>query len=369
MTQKTPGLHPAIEFVGASKHYGDLKVVDDLSFSIAQGEFVALLGPSGCGKSTLLKLISGIEDPTGGEIYVDGKLVNYTLPRDRNVAMVFQNYALYPHMSVAENIAYPLKTGLKRSVPAKDIAKRVKSVAAVVDIADQLEKRPEHLSGGQRQRVALARAIIREPAVFLMDEPLSNLDALLRDDMRHQLISLHRKVGRATVYVTHDQLEAITMADRIVVLNKGRIQQVGTPADVFQKPANTFVANFVGSPSMTMLSGQVVARDGRVITGDGVEFTTAPMPDVEIGQPVTIGLRPTDVGIAEGGKGEGELAGLIETIEYTGPDYLCSVRLDQRTIVRARLNALRSPEVGDEATVRIAPEHVHIFDEHGRRVN
>ncbi|AVX04927.1 nod factor export ATP-binding protein [Maritalea myrionectae] len=358
----------AIEFVEVNKSYGDLHVVDNLTLSIEANEFVALLGPSGCGKSTLLKLISGIEAPSAGEIYVDGELVNYKLPRDRNVAMVFQNYALYPHMTVAQNIAYPLKTGFRRQFSAKEIEEKVLRVAEIVDIQSQLAKLPEHLSGGQRQRVALARAIIREPVAFLMDEPLSNLDALLRDGMRQQLMALHKRVGRATLYVTHDQLEAMTMANRIVVLNGGVVQQIGTPREVFHKPANMFVANFVGSPTMNFVRGLVAEDKRSVLLNGGVSLATHPMPTAEIGQPVTIGLRPTDLITARNEDAENVLTGHIFQTEYTGADHLCSLSLTGGEELRVRDDGRAMPNIGDTKRLKVDKDYVHVFDAAGIRI-
>ena len=250
---------PAIELVAVSKRYGSVVALKDVDLEIGQGEFLVLLGPSGCGKSTLLKLIAGLEDLTDGEVYIGGRLANYLRPGDRDVAMVFQNYALYPHMTVRDNLGFPLKM---RKRPKAEVAERVATAANLLQLTTQLDKYPDEMSGGQRQRVALGRAIVREPLAFLMDEPLSNLDALLRVQMRTELLRLHRRVGRTTVYVTHDQVEAMTMADRVVVMQAGVIQQVGKPADVYRHPANLFVATFVGSPPMNLFAGQLVTRDG-----------------------------------------------------------------------------------------------------------
>ena len=358
----------AIEFVGVSKDYGELHVVRDLSLRIHEGEFVALLGPSGCGKSTLLKLIAGIEDPSAGEIYVGGQLVNYKLPRDRDIAMVFQNYALYPHMTVAQNIAYPLTTGLRRQFPAEELKGKVAAVADVVGIQDQLHKRPEQLSGGQRQRVALARAIIREPKAFLMDEPLSNLDALLREEMRHQLAILHKRVGRATVYVTHDQLEAMTLADRIVVMNEGIVQQVGTPREVFARPANTFVAHFVGSPAMNFIEGEVAGPTEVMLRGV-TPVSVEAMPSARSGEKVTIGLRPTDIVSAFEGPGGTPLVGVVEEVEYTGVDHFYTLVMPDGVRLRIRDDSRQGPRAGDHRRLSVAPHHVHVFDAQGCRLN
>ncbi|MCC6792972.1 MAG: ABC transporter ATP-binding protein, partial [Thermomicrobiales bacterium] len=241
-----------VEFVEVGKRYGDSGAVRDVNLTVEDHEFLVLLGPSGCGKSTLLKMLAGLEDVTEGEIYIDDRLVNYVPPAQRNVAMVFQNYALYPHMTVYDNIAFPLKmTGV-----SKDATRRkVQDAAQVLGLEPYLDRRPEHLSGGQRQRVALGRAIVREPAVFLMDEPLSNLDAQLRVQTREELLKLHARLQTTTVYVTHDQIEARTMGHRIVVMRSGVVQQVGKPQDVYDYPVNTFVAAFLGSPRINLHSG------------------------------------------------------------------------------------------------------------------
>ena len=354
--------HNAIEFKGVRKYYGEFPAVRQLDLQVGATEFLALLGPSGCGKSTILKMIAGIEDPSEGEIFVDNELVNYKLPRHRHVAMVFQNYALYPHMNVAKNIAYPLTT-LKIAKPSKaSIQERMRQAADIVEVVDQLDKYPSELSGGQRQRVALARAIIREPSVFLMDEPLSNLDALLRDSMRQQLISLHKRVGKATVYVTHDQLEAMTMADRIVVMSEGVIQQVGTPRQIFLKPANLFVAGFVGSPRMNLVSGAVCAPN-RVRIGEHELATDAELGAA--GMPVTIGLRPTD---GEVGGSDCTVKGVVEATEFIGADCNVSIRCGENLILRLRHTANRIMKSGVEVDINFSPSSVHVFGENGTRL-
>ncbi len=256
----------AIELLGVTKRYGEAVALQGVDLDIEPGEFLVLLGPSGCGKSTLLKIIAGLEDASEGEIYINGRLANYLPPKERDVAMVFQNYALYPHMTVETNIGFPLAMRRhKKSV----VAERVREVATLVGLTDHLKKYPDQLSGGQRQRVALGRAIIREPVAFLMDEPLSNLDALLRVQMRSEVLKLHKRVGRTTIYVTHDQIEAMTMADRIVVIRDGVMQQVGTTSGIYNCPTNTFVALFVGSPPMNLIRGRLTAHAGRWTALDG----------------------------------------------------------------------------------------------------
>ena len=279
------------------KAYGKDEVVHGVSLEIANGEFIVILGPSGCGKSTLLRMIAGLESITSGEMAIGGVVVNSLEPRERGCAMVFQNYALYPHMSVEQNIGYALKVA---GMPKAERAAKVRAVAASVGLSDYLERRPGQLSGGQRQRVAMARAIIREPKVFLFDEPLSNLDAKLRVQMRHEIRRIHNRINATSVFVTHDQHEGMTLADRLVVMNKGVIEQVGTPEEIYNRPASTYVGGFIGSPPMNFVPGEVDARGSAVRLGNGrsvaVEATAARSHD---GRPVLLGFRPEDTVIAD----------------------------------------------------------------------
>lgn len=350
----------AIEFHSVSKEYGDFVAINNFDLIMPQREFLVLLGPSGCGKSTILKLLAGIEDPTSGEIFVNGALVNYLLPRDRNVAMVFQNYALYPHMTVAQNIAYPLKS--RRGTRNKaEISEKTRQAAKLVEITDQLDKRPAALSGGQRQRVALARALVRDPEVFVMDEPLSNLDAQLRDNMRYHLMALHQRVGKATIYVTHDQHEAMTMADRIVVLNEGSVQQVGTPFEVFNSPINTFVAGFVGHPRMNLVPGISLGEDTVQVGTFSLETICKTYPK---GTPVIVGLRPTD---AKPEAGSNNICGKISACEFTGTDTIVTISTPNLDGLRFRQIDPVSSGVGDTVTFSYSPEHVHVFNQDGLR--
>ncbi len=352
----------AVEYRSVNKVYGDFVAVHNLDLSILQREFLVLLGPSGCGKSTILKLLAGIEDPTAGEIFVNGNLVNYLLPRDRNVAMVFQNYALYPHMSVAENIAYPLKARKWAARDRTSVRDKVLQAAKLVEISDQLGKLPEALSGGQRQRVALARALVRDPEVFAMDEPLSNLDAQLRDTMRQHLIALHRRVGKATIYVTHDQHEAMTMADRVVVLKDGVVQQIGTPAEVYNAPTNTFVAGFVGHPRMNFVPG--ISLGGRSVRVGKLDLQSSCGTGPE-GEPVMVGLRPTDA------KFEASLnciRGTVSASEFTGADTIVTLSTGLSEDLRFRLIDSSSCDLGQPAAFSYAAEHVHVFDKGGQRM-
>ena len=358
-----PTAKPSLELIEISKSFGAAPVLDRVSLQANDGEFVALLGPSGCGKSTILRIIAGIESCDEGEVLIEGRVVNYVRPALRNVAMVFQSYALYPHMTVGENIAFPLTTGRARTDRAS-VERRVREAADLVDLADKLLRLPSQLSGGQRQRVALARSIVRRPAAFLMDEPLSNLDALLRHDMRQSLIDLHRRVGRTTLYVTHDQFEAMTMASRIIVMDHGRIQQVGTPRDVFERPANRFVAGFVGLPSMNMLPG--VIAEGRFVSAHGLAVTLersvfAP-PD---GARVTLGLRPTDLALGSSREGEAVFKGVVARVEYGGADIFVDLALNDVERLRIRAAPEHGLTPGLAVDARIPARSLHLFDADG----
>ncbi len=354
---------PAIELVEISKRYDKTRALRAVNLDIESAEFLVLLGPSGCGKSTLLKIIAGLEDPNDGEVYINGRLANYLRPKDRDVSMVFQNYALYPHMTVGTNIGFPLKM---RKRPADEVASRVREVATLLELTDQLEKYPDQLSGGQRQRVALGRAIIRQPVAFLMDEPLSNLDALLRVQMRTELLRLHRRVGRTTVYVTHDQVEAMTMADRIVVLRDGVIQQVGTTDEVYGRPANRFVATFVGSPPMSLFPGRVTHGDGgarRFQGGLTVDLPAGPAIDGEI----TLGVRPEGFHVV-GPTDAGAVEATVELVESVGADEYLSVRMGPETTATVRVESGSGIADGQRIHVRADPAAVHLFDAEGNRV-
>ncbi len=355
----------AIELLGVGKRYGEFIALQNVDLDIANGEFLVLLGPSGCGKSTLLKLIAGLEDISDGEIYINGQLANYLRPKDRDVAMVFQNYALYPHMTVETNIGFPLAM---RRQPRAVVAQQVRQVAELVGLTDHLSKYPDQLSGGQRQRVALGRAIIREPVAFLMDEPLSNLDALLRVQMRSELLKLHKRVGRTTIYVTHDQIEAMTMADRIVVLRDGLIQQVGTPGEVYGRPANTFVATFVGSPPMNMAPGRMEAHEGERRCAGPIpipldHLTTLPAGDGVI----TLGIRPEHVELVSADAVDA-VPGRVELIEAVGADSFLAVALDSGVTMMVRVAADTPVREGERVHLRLPPHRVQLFDAAGMRV-
>lgn len=286
-----------VRLEGIVKAYGTVQVVHGIDLNVEEEEFVVLVGPSGCGKSTTLRMIAGLEEISEGSLHINGRLANRVAPKDRDVAMVFQNYALYPHLNVADNIAFGLRI---RRTSKPEIAKSVAEVAEILGLTDYLDRRPADLSGGQRQRVAMGRAIVRHPKVFLFDEPLSNLDAKLRTQMRAEIKRLHKRLGVTSVYVTHDQVEAMTLADRIVVMNNGIIEQIGTPMDLFMNPVNTFVAGFIGSPPMNQMQGTIKRNPdgtGMSVQVNDVTFTLPPDINVEQGQPVVVGIRPEHLSI------------------------------------------------------------------------
>ena len=335
-----------------TKRWGDFVGVDDQSLEIKDKEFLVLLGPSGCGKTTTMRMIAGLEEPTSGEIRIGDRVVNDDLPKDRDIAMVFQNYGLYPHMSVFDNIAYPLKV---RGTPKSEIRPRVERAAEQVELSDFLARKPKALSGGQRQRVALARAIVRQPKVFLMDEPLSNLDAKLRVSMRAELKHLSRELKITTIYVTHDQIEAMSLADRVAVMKDGVIQQLGTPDDIYNNPANTFVAGFIGSPAMNLLEGSV--KGGKFTTAGGTPLVAVKSPDRK---KVVLGVRADDIAISA--KGKGSLDVPIYSFENTGENTLLTVQLDGQRVIARGDRHLRKDH-GDTIGIKLDPKHVYLFDD------
>ncbi len=341
----------AIEFDGVGKRFGPVTVLEDLHLAIGEGEFFTFVGPSGCGKSTTLSLIAGLERPSAGTIRFDGEPVDHLAPRDRDVAMVFQSYALYPHMSVAENIGFPLKL---RGAKPREIDAAVAEAARRLGIEALLERRPRELSGGQRQRVALGRALVRRPRVFLLDEPLSNLDARLRLEMRAELKRLHGEYGITTVYVTHDQEEAMALSDRVAVLNAGRVEQCGPPLELYRRPANLFVAGFVGSPPINVLDARHVA---------GLALPVGVSAD-----DIVVGVRPGDVRVSLASGGGGALDAEVLLIEPTGDDVWVVGRIDgQRIMGRALPDAVPAP--GSTARFDLARERLHLFDRSsGRRL-
>jgi multiple sugar transport system ATP-binding protein len=336
-----------------SKSFGATKVLHDISLEVADGEFVVIVGPSGCGKSTALRMIAGLEEVSGGIIEIGGREVNNLEPKERDIAMVFQNYAIYPHMSVKKNIAF----GLRSSKMAKaDKEKRLQEVAGILDMVDLLDRKPSQLSGGQRQRVAIGRAMVRNPAVFLFDEPLSNLDAQLRTQMRLEIKKLHQRVGNTIIFVTHDQVEAMTMADRIVIMKDGYIQQVGTPAEVFHKPANIFVARFIGAPSMNLLAGTL---SGTTVTLDNGQAITVPTLQNGGDRAVLLGVRPDDL---HADNANTVMDGTVMVREPLGSETLIYVDTTAGDEVIAKADGRTPPEVGDTVQLGADPENLHIFD-------
>ncbi|MCC5972714.1 MAG: sn-glycerol-3-phosphate ABC transporter ATP-binding protein UgpC [Rubellimicrobium sp.] len=351
-----------ITLAGVEKHYGRMRVVHGIDLDIAHEEFVVLVGPSGCGKSTTLRMIAGLEEITGGEIRIGERVVNDLPPRKRNISMVFQNYALYPHMNVRDNLGFGLKIA---GQPQAVIAERVREAAEILGLSELLDRTPAELSGGQRQRVAMGRAIVRHPDAFLFDEPLSNLDAKLRGQMRAEIKKLHQKVKTTVVYVTHDQIEAMTLADRIVVMRDGYIEQVGTPMEVFNHPANTFVATFIGSPPMNLLPGRIEGGQVRLAGGEAVPVPARLAARVAEGLEVVLGIRPDDISPVGHGLGEvAEPADITLTVSIAEP--LGMESLIYTTIagqeVQAKLYGPRIVGPGEVLPFRLALERAHLFD-------
>jgi len=344
------------------KSFGTVEVIHGVDIDIADGEFVVLVGPSGCGKSTLLRMIAGLESITAGEILIAGRVVNQVPPKARDIAMVFQNYALYPHMKVYDNMAFSLKL---RHAPKSEIARRVREAADILGLTPLLDRYPRQLSGGQRQRVAMGRAIVRNPQVFLFDEPLSNLDAKLRVAMRAEIKALHHRVGETTIYVTHDQIEAMTMADKIVVMQIGNIEQVGAPLDLYDRPDNLFVAGFIGSPAMNFVRGRV-ARNGAaaVVTPAGETIPAPDVPGMEVGREVILGMRPEHLSLAADGQG---FAARVVVTEPTGAEVQVLAKHGEDDVV-AVFRERFMPDPGQ--VIRLAPDlaHAHVFDAETGRV-
>src|SRR5205085_2132999 len=313
---------------GVRKSFGDREVVHGVSCEVGDGELVVVVGPSGCGKSTLLRMVAGLETVSAGTVAIDGRIVNGIEPKDRDIAMVFQNYALYPHMSVYDNMAYGLRM---RRMSRAEIRSRVSRAAETLQLDGLLQRRPRQLSGGQRQRVAMGRAIVRDPKVFLFDEPLSNLDAKLRVAMRAEIKALHQRLKTTTVYVTHDQIEAMTMADRIVVMHDGIVEQIGTPLELFDHPGNLFVAQFIGSPAMNVMQGTLRIGGGRAyVEAQGAQWPVAPGVRASDGQAVHYGIRPGDISVATGGEG---IAAKVIVVEPTGAETELLVQVGDAQIV------------------------------------
>nr|WP_232541396.1 ABC transporter ATP-binding protein [Nocardia bovistercoris] len=351
-----------MQIEAVSKRFGATDAVREVNLDIADGEFMVLLGPSGCGKSTLLRMIAGLEAPTSGRLLLDGRDITDVAPQQRDLAMVFQSYALYPHLTVARNIGFPLKS---RRVPRAKIAERVAEVAATLALTPLLDRRPSALSGGQRQRVALARAMVRDPGAFLMDEPLSNLDARLRSATRAELIALHRRLGSTFLYVTHDQVEAMTMATRIALLNDGQIEQVGAPTELYDTPRTTFVAAFLGAPPMNLLPATVVARGGELrVLADGLDAPLG-IADTCDDTPVTVGFRPERLRPTTG---VGAVRGQVTMVENLGSEEVVHLTVGDRQ-VSARVPRPAGVVAGGQLALSVGPADLHLFHpESGQRL-
>ena len=354
-----------VELKNMKKIYeGGVLAVDNANVTVNDKEFLVLVGPSGCGKSTTLRMIAGLEEITAGELYIDGKLMNDVAPKDRDIAMVFQNYALYPHMTVYENMAFGLKI---RKFPKKEISDRVREAARILDIEELLDRKPKALSGGQRQRVAVGRAIVRKPKVFLFDEPLSNLDAKLRVQMRAELGSLHTRLQATIVYVTHDQVEAMTMGDRIVVLKDGYIQQIGSPLEMYNKPVNRFVAGFIGSPPMNILQAAIKEDKGKLVADEG-DFQIALSPQLAdvirsyVGKNTLFGIRPEDLLVTEKAVDGETFTAKVEVVEPLGAEILLYVSTAQHPSIIVRTPPHLQFHVGDPVNLKPAMEKIHFFD-------
>ena len=337
-----------IQLRNLCKRWGSFVGVDNFDLTIADREFLVLLGPSGCGKTTTMRMIAGLEDATEGDILVEGRRVNDLEPKDRDVAMVFQSYALYPNMNVYENIRFPLKV---RGIDPKTHDEKVRRASAMVELDEFLHRKPAELSGGQRQRVALARAIVREPNVFLMDEPLSNLDAKLRVSTRAQIKNLSHELAATTIYVTHDQIEAMTLADRVVVMKQGVVQQVGSPTEIYDRPSNAFVASFIGNPAMNLMEGAI---SGGTFRAQNVEIAGLSTTYGE----VTLGFRAEDAEVVESG---GQINSPIYTMELLGDATMVSVRIGG-ALVSVKADKNYRAEIGDMVSIKILQEHCHLFD-------
>jgi multiple sugar transport system ATP-binding protein len=345
-----------VSFKNIKKSFGKTDIIHGISFDITDGEFVVLVGPSGCGKSTLLRMLAGLEDITGGDILIDDKVVNDLESKDRDIAMVFQSYALYPHMTVRDNMAFSL---LLRKADAAKTDERVAHAAKILNLEHLLHRFPRELSGGQRQRVAMGRAIVRDPKVFLFDEPLSNLDAKLRVAMRAEIKALHQRLKTTTVYVTHDQIEAMTMADRIVVMHDGIVEQIGTPLELFDRPGNLFVAQFIGSPSMNVLQGVLHLAGGQAhVAAQGASWPALALAGGQEGQAVHFGVRPTDITLTQAGQG---IAAQVVVVEPTGAETELLVQVGEVNLV-VTLHGRTEAQPGDTVYLHIDSAKTHLFD-------
>ena len=357
--------NPNVTLNKVYKRYENVEVVKGIDLAINKQEFIVLVGPSGCGKSTTLRMIAGLEGISDGEVSVAGRVVNKVAPKDRDVAMVFQNYALYPHLNVFENISFGLKL---RTTTKEEVSAAVREASSILGLDEYLERRPADLSGGQRQRVAMGRAIVRKPEVFLFDEPLSNLDAKLRTQMRAEIKRLHNRLGVTTVYVTHDQVEAMTLADRIVIMRDGQIEQIGTPMEVFTKPANTFVASFIGSPPMNLLKGKLVESNGTfsVVLDCGSEVQVPAKETAQLvdGKSVFLGIRPEDMYVSSEGLSQSvSLKCHVDLVEPLGAEALLHVKIgNQVAVMKNNSREMSIDTMGESKEVHLNLEYLHLFD-------
>jgi multiple sugar transport system ATP-binding protein len=354
-----------LELRQVGKWYGGFEAVKSVDLAIADREFVVFVGPSGCGKTTLLRMIAGLEEITSGDFLIDGERSNAVPPDKRGLAMVFQSYALYPHMTVAQNMGFALKMA---GMPRAEVAAKVRDAARILQLEPELGRKPRMLSGGQRQRVAIGRAIVRNPKGFLFDEPLSNLDAALRVQMRIELIKLHQTLAATMIYVTHDQVEAMTMADRIVVLNRGMVEQIGSPLDLYHRPANLFVAGFIGSPKMNLFPARVTGHRDSQLTlalhgGEEIAVPAPPVPPA-IGTELTLGVRPEHLQLA----GEGALSGLVDVVEHLGVETLVYVRAAAGSTIVARTDDLSRVRTGETVSLALRPGRASLFDTSGAAI-
>lgn len=355
-----------VKLVNLYKKYGEVEAVKNINIDCKDKEFLCLLGPSGCGKTSTLRMVAGLETITSGDIYIDNKLVNFLLPKDRDIAMVFETYALYPNKTVYENLAFPLRI---RRVSKDQVNKKVKEVAEILDIVPQLNRKPAQLSGGQKQRVSIGRAIVRSPKVFLMDEPISHLDAKLREHMRGELKRMQKELDATTIYVTHDQVEALSMADRIAVMNFGVLQQLGTPNEIYNKPSNVFVANFVGSPSMNLIDCDLTIENNDlvvIIEGNKFKFKSVLEKIKKIQLPsdrkVILGIRPENIKIYKDKSLDSQLIqGNIYITEPLGDIVIVDIKVG-KNIIRVKSDALINYEINEKVFLELNPEAIHIFD-------
>lgn len=344
----------AVEYKNIAKKYGNVSIMEDVSFSIEEGKFVVLLGPSGCGKTTLLRMTAGLEKITAGDVLFSGSRINDVHPRDRDIAMVFQSYALYPQMTVYDNIAFSLQV---RKESKSVVEQRVNEAAEILDLTAYLDRYPKALSGGQRQRVAMGRALVRHPRVFLFDEPLSNLDAKLRAQMRYEIRRIHDTLNTTTIYVTHDQIEAMTMADLIVVMRQGHIEQIGSPEEIYDNPANTFVADFIGAPAINLMNGKIHDDQGRDLRIGEQKIPLIAASQAKPDQEIILGIRPLDIQVDP----EGEYSGEVEFVENTGAETHVHIKFATRSIRIVSQKRLQCKR-GDLLSFHIDPAKVHLFD-------